>query len=255
MVNQYSHDVSVLLGNGDATFTRQMRQGTDPAIGPPVAIPVGQSPSALLAGDWNQDGRTDLATVESGSQRVAVLSGKAERRARCARRGTAAGENPNSLVSGDFNGDGLADLGVGCFGASPSLYMLVANPDGSFQDAIRYAGVTEPGPMTAADFDGDGAADIAVSGPQWPEGSGYVSVLTSSDHGGPTQRTWYPMGNSSCGIAIEDINADGHDDLISTDCSSDWGGVYVALREETERLPQAYVFARDTTSRQRRLAI
>ena len=50
---QGSNDVSVLLGNGDGTFQTQ------------VTYAVGSSPDALVAGDFNGDGRTDLAVANS----------------------------------------------------------------------------------------------------------------------------------------------------------------------------------------------
>ena len=53
--------MSVLLGNGDGTFQTQ------------VTYAVGSGPIALVAGDFNGDGRTDLATANSGSNDVSVL--------------------------------------------------------------------------------------------------------------------------------------------------------------------------------------
>ena len=45
------NDVSVLLGNGDGTFQ------------PQVTYAVGSYPDAIVAGDFNGDGRTDLAVA------------------------------------------------------------------------------------------------------------------------------------------------------------------------------------------------
>ena len=94
-----SNDVSVLLGNGDGTFQSQVRYA------------VGTGPSALVAGDFNGDGRTDLAVANYGSNDVSVLLGNGD--------GTfqnqvryAVGSSPSSIVAGDFNGDGRTDLAV-----------------------------------------------------------------------------------------------------------------------------------------------
>ena len=46
--------VSVLLGNGDGTFQHQ------------VTYAVGSHPDAIVAGDFNGDGRTDLAVANEG---------------------------------------------------------------------------------------------------------------------------------------------------------------------------------------------
>ena len=53
--------MSVLLGNGDGTFQNQ------------VTYAVGTGPDALVAGDFNGDGRTDLAAANDGSNDVSVL--------------------------------------------------------------------------------------------------------------------------------------------------------------------------------------
>ena len=45
--------MSVLLGNGDGTFQ------------PQVTYAVGSYPDAIVAGDFNGDGRTDLAVANA----------------------------------------------------------------------------------------------------------------------------------------------------------------------------------------------
>ena len=64
-----------------------------------------------MAGDFNGDGRLDLAVANYGDNTVSVLLGKGD--------GTfqpqvtyAVGSNPGAIVAGDFNGDGRTDLVV-----------------------------------------------------------------------------------------------------------------------------------------------
>ena len=58
--------VSVLLGNGDGTFQ------------PQVTYAVGTDPSAIVAGDFNGDGRLDLAVTDAASDTVSVLLGNGD---------------------------------------------------------------------------------------------------------------------------------------------------------------------------------
>ena len=58
--------MSVLLGNGDGTFQTQ------------VTYAVGSEPDALVAGDFNGDGRTDLAVANYGANDVSVLLGNGD---------------------------------------------------------------------------------------------------------------------------------------------------------------------------------
>jgi hypothetical protein len=53
--------VSVLLGNGDGTFQ------------PPIQYRVGVSPYQVVVGDFNGDGKPDLATVNIGDGTISIL--------------------------------------------------------------------------------------------------------------------------------------------------------------------------------------
>ena len=63
VANFGDNNLSVFLGNGDGTFT--------PASSSPVA--VGQSPIAIVAGDFTGSGRTGLATANLGDSTISVL--------------------------------------------------------------------------------------------------------------------------------------------------------------------------------------
>jgi hypothetical protein len=63
----------------------------------------------LLTGDFNGDGRPDLATTNGGSGDVTVLLGVGDGAFREAGR-FAVGGDPYALLTGDFNGDGRPDL-------------------------------------------------------------------------------------------------------------------------------------------------
>jgi hypothetical protein len=93
--------VFVLLGNGDGTFQRKIR-----FLFETIAIPA-----SVIAGDFNADGKVDLAVANSGNNTVSILLGRGD--------GTfgirpdfIAGASPSSLSAGDFNGDGGVDLAV-----------------------------------------------------------------------------------------------------------------------------------------------
>src|SRR6266478_8010713 len=96
--------VSVLLGNGDGTFQ------------PALTYKVGPSPTSVAIGDFNHDGKLDLAVASptgtpNGYGLVTVLLGNGD--------GTyqpgdnySAGQDPYYVVSADFNLDGRLDLAV-----------------------------------------------------------------------------------------------------------------------------------------------
>ena len=149
----------------------------------------GTAPYALVAGDFNGDGRTDLAVANIGSNDVSVLLGNGD--------GTfqdqvryAAGDEPFALVAGDFNGDGRTDLAVANAGSN-DVSVLLGNGDGTFQDQVRYAAGDEPFALVAGDFNGDGRTDLAVANYD----SGDVSVLLGNGDGTFQDQVRYAAGD------------------------------------------------------------
>ena len=97
--NATDGSVSVLLGNGDGTFRSA------------VSFPAGSHSYSIATGEFNGDGKADLAVANYGSTNVAVLLGNGDGTFQTAvdyssLAGTWA------LTVGDFNGDGRPDLAV-----------------------------------------------------------------------------------------------------------------------------------------------
>ncbi len=155
--------VAVSLGNGDGTFTE--------ANGSPMA--VGNYLSAIVTGDFNGDGKLDLAMTDSAGNAVIILLGNGDGTFR-APTTIAAGNSPNAIVATDFNDDGKLDLAIANFGDG-TITLLLGNGDGTFIEAMGspYAVGRGPFQIAAADFNGDGKLDLAVANGT----DGTVSIL------------------------------------------------------------------------------
>ena len=119
----------MLLGNGDGSFQPQV---TD-------AVGTYSTSIAMVAGDFNGDGRTDLAATSyygtyanfTGAVSVLLSNGDGTFQPQMT---YAVGSQPRAIVSGDFNGDGRTDLAVaGDYGVD----LLLGNGDGTFQRPSR----------------------------------------------------------------------------------------------------------------------
>jgi uncharacterized repeat protein (TIGR01451 family) len=171
----------------------------------------GSGTGAMAVGDFNGDGKVDLA-VANGNY-VAVLIGNGD--------GTfqpavnyAVVYIAQGVVVGDFNGDGAPDLAVTNNGTG-NVSILLNNGNGTFAAAVNYPVGTGPAGLVVGDFDGDGNADLAVAN----EGSNNVSVLFGRGNGTFQTAVNYPAGANPIDVAIGDFNGDGVTDLVV----ANWG--------------------------------
>ena len=91
--------VAILLGNGDGTFQTHMD------------YTAGNGAYSAAIGDFNGDGKLDLAVANSGNDNVSVLLGNGDGTFQ-AHVDYPTGGNSNSVAVGDFNRDGRVDLAV-----------------------------------------------------------------------------------------------------------------------------------------------
>jgi hypothetical protein len=176
----------------------------------PLTPATGNQPDAMAVGDFNGDGKPDLAIANYADNTVTILLGNGDGTFTAAASSPATGLNPISLTVGDFNGDGIADLAVVNNG-DDTLRVLLGNGDGTFT-ATGSAISTGQNPLAVAvgDFNEDGIADLAVAN----YSDNTVTVLLGNGDGTFTPTASSPAtGSGPSYIAVGDFNNDGIPDL------------------------------------------
>src|SRR5262249_16065028 len=145
-------------------------------------------PNAAVVGDFNRDGKLDLATANFGTfsgNTVSILLGNGD--------GTfqphvefATDAGPLSIVAADFNGDGALDLAADCscghsfFCGNPgSVSILSGNGNGTFRTPVNYDTGNFPYTVTTGDLNADGNLDLALTNLD----SGNLSILLGKGDG------------------------------------------------------------------------
>ncbi len=199
-----SATVSILLGTGTGSFGAKTDFGTGRA-------------SEVLVGDFNGDGKLDLA-VAGG---ILLGTGTGSFGAK-----TDFGTDfvPASVAVGDFNGDGNLDLATangdpsGFFSDTDpqTVSILLGTGTGSFGAKTNFGTGSSPQSVAVGDFNGDGKLDLAVA--NFDSNTGSILLGTGTGSFGP--KTDFGTGAGPVSVAVGDFNGDGNLDLAVANLGS-----------------------------------
>jgi len=197
---------------------------------------TGSGPNSVATGDFNKDGRLDLALSNYFDNTVSVLLGNGDGTFK-AHVDYATQLGPDSVVVGDFNGDGKLDLAVRNQ-SSNTVSVLLGNGDGTFQPAANFAvgSGTSSSRVAAGDFNGDGKLDLAATN----YNDNTVSILLGNGDGTFQGQVVYPAGSGTSAIAVGDFNADGRLDLAILNNANNAVAIIMGNGDGTFQAPVQY---------------
>jgi hypothetical protein len=201
----------LVVANGAAGIAVLLGKGNGRLVSAPFFR--AKDPVALAAGNFNGDRKLDLAVLGNsgfGSGRVTVLLGTGSDH--FVRAGVIPlGPTPVSEASGDFNLDGNLDLAVGD-GSKGQMTILSGHGDGTFGSLTSVSLPGYPAGVVARDFNRDGKPDLAVA--LSSDLMVQATILLGRGDGTFEAPATYQGGvGLTSGMAMSDLNGDGHQDL------------------------------------------
>lgn len=181
-----------------------------PSFSAATQTPTGQNPQGLATGDFNLDGRLDLAVVNRNNNSVSILLNNGN--GGFTTQTLNVTQSPLGLAAGDFNRDNRLDLIVSSEAGQPAL--LLNNGTGSFAVSATVTGNGPTLALAVGDFNQDGKLDLVTGGAN-------VTVLTGNGAGTLNTPTAYETSASVRAVAVADFNSDGKPDVAALLSSGD----------------------------------
>ncbi len=232
--------ISVLV-NGLVTYTRQpfivnfgCSQIIDAsAFAPKVDVTTGLEPYAIALGDFDQDGKIDMATANFSDNTISIFRNTSSGPGNVSYASkidfsTGAG-SPYALSIGDFDGDGKQDVAVANETTNTvSVFRNTSTGPGNinFAGKIDFATGLFPHGITSTDFNLDGKVDLAVTS----DTDDVISVFRNTSSGPGVinfgLRIDFPTGQAAQDVSNGDLDGDGLFDLVVTNYTSNTISVF-----------------------------
>ena len=191
---------------------------------PKVDFTTGSTPQSVSIGDFNGDGKLDLAVANYNDNTASILLNTTANGATtptfAPKVDFITGSRPTSVSIGDINGDGKPDLAVANYSSSTVSILLNTTANGAttptFAPKVDFITGSRPTSVSIGDINGDGKPDLAVAN----YSSSTVSILLNTTANGATTPTFAPKvdfitGSRPTSVSIGDINGDGKPDLAT----------------------------------------
>ncbi len=207
----WAERIDLFFGYGDGTFSDVITYSTGNY----------SAPISVVVGDFNNDGRLDVAVANSGTDNIGVFfrngngtfSGQTTF-------STGSGSQPYALAIGDFNNDNQLDIAVANYGSN-NLGVLLGCINGTFFSQLTYltGDGSQPFSIAVGDFNNDSRLDVVVANLATDNVGVFLGYASESFLSAPAHSTGYSSQPTS--IAVGDFNNDTRLDIVVANNGTD----------------------------------
>jgi len=166
-------------------------------------------PELIVAADFNEDGKLDLAVNVAGFDNVAILNGDGQANFTL-KEHVETDTLPKGLAVGDVNGDHHLDL-VSINQWGYDIRINLGNGRGGFIGAGELNGDGDPTRIAVADLNNDGNLDLIANAPT----EGKILIYFGQGHGSFSNSALELEDlRQDFSFAVGDLNRDGNADLV-----------------------------------------